>query len=67
MTEERKGLKMNIDYEINKHNPYDQQEAREVFHSCDICDQPIYEDDTYYNVGGNVYCESCVDDGRRTA
>ena len=28
---------------------------------CCECDRGIYEDDTYYRVGGDSYCEECID------
>ena len=33
---------------------------------CDICGRPIFEDDSYYDFG-DLYCDECVDNKRRTA
>ena len=27
---------------------------------CDICGDALYEADTYYNIGGEVWCPLCV-------
>lgn len=27
---------------------------------CEQCESPIYEDDLYYLIGNEVYCEECV-------
>ena len=40
---------------------------REQIHTCFLCDEPIYEDETYYDIGGDKYCRHCVEEGRKTA
>lgn len=30
--------------------------------TCCMCEASIYEGDTYYEVGGDAVCESCIDD-----
>lgn len=39
----------------------------EVYAHCEICDEPIYDGDEYYNLDGHKYCEACVQSGYRTA
>ena len=37
------------------------------FTYCDECGEEIYEGDDYYNIGGNIFCENCVNAGKRVA
>lgn len=39
----------------------------EAVERCANCGEPIYEGDDYYEIGGECYCEVCVDDARKTA
>lgn len=32
---------------------------------CDICGEPLYDGDAYYDVMGEKYCESCMKDAFR--
>lgn len=34
---------------------------------CDACDCDIYEGETYYNINGEKWCESCVKDNSHIA
>ncbi len=34
---------------------------------CDECGGEIYEGQTYYKIGSNIYCEDCIDDARSEA
>ena len=38
-----------------------------VFAHCDLCDEPIYDGDEYYELDDHKYCEACVQGGYRTA
>lgn len=31
---------------------------------CDICGEPLYSGDSYYNVDDTIYCTDCMDDRR---
>lgn len=39
----------------------------EQVYTCDECENPIYECDTYYSFEGYALCEECVDKHKRTA
>lgn len=39
----------------------------EQIYTCDECENPIYESDTYYSFEGYALCEDCVDKHKRTA
>lgn len=39
----------------------------EVFARCEICGEPIYDGEDYYEIDGQRYCEDCVYDARKTA
>lgn len=44
-----------------------EDDEKPVCRCCD-CDTEIYEDDDYYEIDGNAYCESCmIDNFRKTA
>lgn len=34
---------------------------------CEKCGEPIYTDDIYYDVCGEIYCEYCMDEMRHIA
>lgn len=34
---------------------------------CDECEQPIYEEEYYYEFHGEIFCEDCVRNHRHTA
>lgn len=36
-----------------------------VYH-CDGCGEPLYEDDTAYDFGGDVFCEECIENCKFT-
>lgn len=44
--------------------PEEQPEA--VLH-CDMCGEPIYEGDTYYDIAGDRICANCMDGYSRIA
>lgn len=39
----------------------------EPIHICDMCEEGIYEGDTYYQIGDNYYCEGCIGSCKFTA
>lgn len=41
--------------------------APKVVCNCDECGEDIEEGQEYYRIGGNCYCESCVENARRYA
>ena len=43
------------------------EDDRNVFGYCSMCGNEIYEDEYYYGVGGEIYCEECIDDCKHTA
>jgi hypothetical protein len=45
---------------------YGNNEEEAVTH-CDLCGEPIYYDERYYNIGELIVCQSCVKDGERSA
>lgn len=42
-------------------------EAPILFGHCSKCGGKIYEEDIYYNIYGEIWCESCMDDAKRYA
>jgi len=30
--------------------------------SCDVCNEPIYENEEYYEIDGHTLCDYCMDD-----
>lgn len=36
-------------------------------YTCDECEAPIYEGDTYYSFEGFALCEECIDNHKTTA
>lgn len=34
---------------------------------CSDCGDPIYEDERYYEIDGNVICDGCLENHERTA
>ena len=42
-------------------------DCRPVVYQCEECGEPIRADDAYYSLGGNAYCENCVDHSRHYA
>jgi formylmethanofuran dehydrogenase subunit E len=34
---------------------------------CILCDSPIYKDDIYYELDGEIFCRHCIEKARRTA
>ena len=43
------------------------EESLRVFSWCKNCNATIYEDDYYYNLNGEFWCEDCVEECRRQA
>lgn len=42
--------------------------APKVVYTCDNCEEPIYEGDTYYHLANDLcLCEDCVDTAKTTA
>ena len=33
---------------------------------CDYCDRTLRQDDYYYRIAGEILCEDCIEDSRRT-
>jgi len=56
-----------IGHEPSLDPPIIDADVFEVKCHCDICGEAIYVGDAYYDLGGATICESCVDDGRKTA
>lgn len=56
--------------EICRQNPCAPQcpnfEDEPLFY-CNKCDEPIYADEVYYEVCGEIFCEDCVYEGKRVA
>ena len=38
-----------------------------VFARCEICGEPIYDGDDYYDIDNEYWCEECVHNARHTA
>lgn len=38
--------------------------CRKVVYQCENCGEPIREGDAYYAIGGEAYCENCVERAR---
>lgn len=38
-----------------------------VFGRCACCGFKIYDGDDYYDIGGDIYCEECVEDSKKIA
>lgn len=36
-----------------------------IFEHCVECGEPIYRGDDYYELGGECYCETCVQNARK--
>ncbi len=43
---------------FNEH--YREDKEPEIYAYCDICDEPIYDGDKYYDINGIKYCEACI-------
>lgn len=38
-----------------------------IYGHCEICGDPIYDQEMFYELDEHIYCESCVFDGYKTA
>lgn len=38
-----------------------------IYAKCEICGEPIYDGDEYFELDGHNYCEACVNGSYRTA
>lgn len=38
-----------------------------VFGRCVNCKEKIFDGDDYYDIDGDIWCEECIDDCRKTA
>lgn len=57
-----------MSYDIGHEPPIDPPEYElRIKCECAYCGEPIFEGDTYYELGGNPICEVCIDEARRTA
>lgn len=45
----------------------DPRDEVEPIYECDGCDDGIFDGDTYYKIGGKIYCEHCVESAKKTA
>jgi hypothetical protein len=46
--------------------PYPDKEHYYILY-CSCCDEGIEENEYYYEIGGEIYCENCVKDSRHIA
>ena len=57
--------------ELCRHNPCSagcpNAPEPEPVYICDECEDGIYDGDTYYELGGKIYCQGCIDYARQTA
>ena len=57
--------------ELCRHNPCSagcpNAPDDEAIYICDECEEGIYDGDAYYEIGGKIYCQNCVDYAHQTA
>ena len=58
-------MMINVAFAIEIPDPYD--EGPETLCICEHCGAAIYVGDTYYDILGDPWCESCVQDAMRLA
>lgn len=42
------------------------EDERKSLFTCDYCGEPIREYDVYYDIGDFKYCETCIEESRKT-
>ena len=52
---------------MNRPEPWIEEENRQVAMedmphiNCEICGRPLYEGDNFFDIGGEMWCEDCIE------